>query len=32
MEFGHVPENELNKIDFSLSQEFVFNKAFLTST
>ena len=32
MEFGAVPENELNKIDFSLPQEFVFNKAVLSGT
>ena len=32
MEFGCVPENELNKIDFSLPKEFVFNKAVLSVT
>ena len=29
MEFGRVPENELNKIDFSLKEEPVFNKTIL---
>ncbi len=29
MEFGRVPENELNKIDFSLKEEPAFNKAIL---
>ena len=29
MEFGRVPENELNKIDFCLKKEPVFNKAIL---
>ncbi len=32
MEFGRVPENELNNIDFSLPKEPVFNQQILTGT